>query len=157
MKADKKVHLHQQSPVHQQSPASNKPQQQISASKLGKKRKSDPGDSNEVEKALTELITVHKRSREGLATQMKENIPNNINKTAEQMFFSSCASRMERMNEQTKSFLQFQISQFFNAKNQEVPPQNITLCHATSQDHCHSSSSCSSSQVPNTLLPDAGR
>ena len=82
-------------------------QQKISASKRGKKRKSDSGDGNEMDKALTELITVHKRNREDLVTKMKENIPNNTNKTAEQMFLDSCAPRMEIMNEQTKSFLQF--------------------------------------------------
>lgn len=48
-------------------------------------------------------------------------------KDQEDVFFESCALRMKKMDPQTKSYLQLQISTLFcNAENQDRPPIPIS-------------------------------
>lgn len=70
--------------------------------------------------ALTKLINDHRKSRQ----EVKQTASSS---GVEESFFDSCVVRMKSLPQQTRSFLQFQISQlFFNAENRDMPPVPIT-------------------------------
>ena len=73
---------------------------------------------------LTEFTNEHRiNSGEFRSTMQKQALP----KTAEDLFFDSCALRMQKLSPAKKSLLQLQISQlFYNAENPDVFPVALT-------------------------------
>ena len=95
----------------------------------GSSRKRKRQDTNDMEEALTALIKQTTQSRDDLDKQLQECHP----KTAEDVFFESCALRIKKLPPSVRSFLQLQISQLFiNAENPQLQIP-ITPLPATQQ------------------------
>ena len=92
-----------------------------------RKRAHNEKETGEMESALTELIKEHRKNRDQIESHLKAPQQPKEPKSPEEVFFDSCALKIKQLPQQTRSFLQLQISQlFFNAENPNIHPVPIT-------------------------------